>query len=307
MHIEPQNSSTSNDPSETVDPHLPPELDRLIFELATRDIGPNGSATLFLVAKRVHDWWVCVIFDIIIKKYMNELEIHRIRPLIFKVFNQMARPPFPDFKKSPQLLESIGHFAERFLIGFNPTTEDYLERLLSFCPKIVDLAIWVFRIESISPILDKLPLRRLSANFDYFTYEDFLARPFFVNLTHLEIFSFMGDTWNKIFEALVRLPNLTHLLIRCFIEVDVIPELLRHCRLLRILIISPVSARRYLNRDSAEERLAQINDHRLIILESLSFATLVHDWEMVRMVELIVGRSVNSYLWLKVVRYSLLS
>ena len=53
-----QDLSTSNNPSATVDPYLPPELERLIFELAAHDIGPKGSTTLLLVAKRVHGWWV---------------------------------------------------------------------------------------------------------------------------------------------------------------------------------------------------------------------------------------------------------
>ena len=280
MHIEAQaqDLSTSNNPSATVDPYLPPELERLIFELAAHDIGPKGSATLLLVAKRVHGWWVLYLFDIIIKKDMNELKIYRIRPLIFRVFNLMTRPPYPDFKKFPQLLESIGYLAKQLLVGYNPI-QGYLETLLSFCPNIMDLAIWVFRIKSMFPILDKLPLRRLCANFDDFAYEDFLARPFFVNLTHLEIFTFMGETWDGNYEALVHLPTLTHLLIRCSIEVKLIPQLLRQCRPLRILIISPVSTRRYLQRDSAEERLAEINDYRLVFLESPSFASLVDDWD----------------------------
>ena len=72
MHLErqSQDSSTSNDPSVTVDPYLPPELERLIFELAARNIGPKESTTLLLVAKRVRDWWVCVPFR---HYYMNEL------------------------------------------------------------------------------------------------------------------------------------------------------------------------------------------------------------------------------------------
>ena len=210
---------------------------------------------------------------------MNELKICRIRPLIFRVFNQLTRPPCPDFKKDPQLLETIGHLAERLLIGYNSIPGGYLETLLSFCPNIVDLAIWVFRIKSIFPVLDKLPLRQLCANLDDFTYEDFLARPFFVNLTHLDMLTFMGETWDENFEALVHLPNLTHLYIECSITVDVIPQLLRHCRLLRILIINPESAFQYLARKSAEELVAKINDHRLVFLEILFYSALVADWD----------------------------
>jgi hypothetical protein len=188
----------------------------------------------------------------------------------------MTRPPFPDFKKSPQLLESSGHLAEALLVGYHPRASQHsLETLLSFCPNIVDLATWLDRITPILSVVDKLPLRRLCANFDDFTYEDFLTQPLFVNLTHLEVLSFMGKTWNEQFEALVHLPNLTHLSLGCLINVEVIPQLLRHCRLLRILIISPDG---YLKRDNAEERLAEINDHRLVFLESPRFPGLVHDW-----------------------------
>ena len=187
----------------------------------------------------------------------------------------MARSPFPDFKKYPQLSETIGHLAERLLVGYNPT-QHYLESLLSFCPNLVDLAIWMFLTKSLFPILDKLPLRRLSTHFDDFTYEDFLTRPFFGNLTHLDILVFMGETWDENYETLVHLPNLTHLSIGCWAEVDMIPKLLRHCRLLRLLIINPDSARQYLKTDN-EGRLAEINDYCLVFLEILPFPALVQD------------------------------
>ena len=54
--MEPHNSSTSDEPLSTVIPYLPPELERLIFELAVLDNGPKASTTLLLVAKRIHEW-----------------------------------------------------------------------------------------------------------------------------------------------------------------------------------------------------------------------------------------------------------
>jgi hypothetical protein len=200
--------------------------------------------------------------------------MRRIRPLIFRVVNQMAKPQFPDFKKYPQLLETTGHLTERLFVG-NISMQD-LETLLSFCPNILDLVIWRFPIKSLPPILDKLPLRRLCADFDHFTYEDFLAHPFFVNLTHLHMLTSTGLTWDGYFEALVLLPNLTHLFIECWMTVDVISQLLRHCRLLRILIITPDSIRRYLARTSTE---AEINDHRLVILKGPPSLVSVQDWD----------------------------
>ena len=192
----------------------------------------------------------------------------------------MASPPFPDFKMFPEFKpENMGHLAEAMLIGYNPDTAQYSPSvLLSFCPNIVDLALWVVRIRSILPVLNKLPLRRLGANLDDLMYEDLLIQPLFVNLTHLEMFSFIGEIWNKQFEALVHLPNLTHLSIHCSIKVDVIPQLLEHCHLLRILIIALWSPYRYFQRDRAEERIAKVNDHRLVYLETLSFLGLIHDW-----------------------------
>ena len=76
MYMEPHHSSTSNNSLATGPPAVPPglplELERLIFELAALDIGPNGSTTLLLVAKRVHNW--CCLYTpstALSKKDMN--------------------------------------------------------------------------------------------------------------------------------------------------------------------------------------------------------------------------------------------
>ncbi|KIM39516.1 hypothetical protein M413DRAFT_192527 [Hebeloma cylindrosporum] len=261
IYMQPHHSPTINRPLAIVAPGLPPDLERLIFELAARDVGPKGSTTLLLVAKRVHDW---------------------IRPLIYRVFNQMATHPFPDFHRAdPQLLENIGHLAEKLLVGYNPASKYSLKTLLSFCPNIVDLAIWesLLRVFIPATAMDKLPLRRLSAHFSDFMYEDFLNRPFFVGLTHLDVLSFMGVYWNKQFEALTHLPNLTHLSISCSTDFDVIPQLLRHCRLLRIFMLTPDTPYLYFKRNFTKEELAEINDHRFLLLECPPFPGLVHDWE----------------------------
>jgi len=192
----------------------------------------------------------------------------------------MKRPPVPDFKKFPELLESTGHLAEWLLVGSNPKASDYpLETLLSFCPNVVQFATWRDRIRPILPVVNRLPLRRLAANFDDFTYEDFLTEPLFVKLTHLDVLSFTGDTWDKHFKALIHLPNLTHLSIGSEIETGVISQLLLRCRLLQILIISPDYPYPFLENNRTAERLAEINDHRLVLLVSPPFPGLVHDWE----------------------------
>jgi len=254
-------SSTSKKPlppTENVSPNLPLELERLIFELAVLDIGPKRSTTLLLVARRVYNW---------------------IRPLVYRVFNQMGKPPLPDFKRYPQLMASVGHLAEWLMVGYGSGFPYPLNVLLSFCPNIVVLASWTIPIRPLLPIVDKLPLRRLSANFDDFTYDDFLMKPF-VNVTHLEVVSFLGNTWDRNFEALIHLPNLTHLsVIEHAIKVEVIPQLFHHCYPLRILIIILDHTLLRFQEDDAEERLAEINDNRLVLLESPPFPGLVHDWE----------------------------
>jgi len=101
----------------------------------------------------------------------------------------------------------------------------------------------------------------------------------FVKLTHLDVLSFMGYTWDKHFKALVHLPNLTHLSIGSAIETGVILQLLLHCCLLQILLISPDYPYPYLAKGDTLERLAKINDYRLVVLVSPPFPGLVHDWE----------------------------
>ena len=39
-----------------LEPHLPPELERLVFELAAAQNGAKRSAALLLVARRVGEW-----------------------------------------------------------------------------------------------------------------------------------------------------------------------------------------------------------------------------------------------------------
>jgi len=158
-----------------------------------------------------------------------------------------------------------------------------LKVLLSSCPNIVVLASWTIPIRPLLPVVDKLPLRRLSANFDDFTYEDFLMEPF-VNVTHLEVLSFVGNTWDRDFEALIHLPNLTRLsIVEHAIKVEVIPQLFHHCYPLRMLIITLDHTLRFQEDDAeendAEEKLSEINDNRLVLLESPPFLGLVHDWE----------------------------
>ncbi|KIM39517.1 hypothetical protein M413DRAFT_447009 [Hebeloma cylindrosporum] len=255
--MEPHHSSIGNT-SATVPPELPRELERLIFELAACNAGPKASTTLLLVAKRVHNW---------------------IRPLIYRVFNQITIPPLPDLRRSgPQLLENIGHLVEKLLVGYNTESQYPLEKFLSFCPNIVDLATWHTRISHLLPTIDKLPLRRLSANFDDFIYEDFLTRSFFTKITHLDLLLFMGESWDKQFEALTHLPELTHLAIGFPVRVAIISQLLCRCRLLQILMLTPADPDQYFY-DMIEERFVEIHDHRLVLLETPNFPGLVYDWE----------------------------
>jgi len=97
----------------------------------------------------------------------------------------------------------------------------------------------------------------------------------------LEVLPFLGNTWDKNFEALIHLPNLTHLSIIAFaIKIEVVPQLFRHCYLLQILIIIR-DRYLYFDENDTEKIIAEINDNCFVLLESPPFPGLVHDWEKV--------------------------
>ena len=191
----------------------------------------------------------------------------------------MTNPRFPDFNKYSNCLkvEEVGRFAQRLIIHQGSAQE--MENFLSHCPNLQDFAIWLQPgIRFLLPALEKLSLRRLSADFADLVHDDYLS-PTFSNITHLDVIKFHGRTWKE-WEVLSKLPHLSHLLIGSLVDLDVFSNILRHASQLRILIFMPEPddlAVWMQDHDKNKHSLFD-DDVRLVLLHSPRFPGLVEDW-----------------------------
>ncbi|PPQ75651.1 hypothetical protein CVT24_010594 [Panaeolus cyanescens] len=177
------------------DPLLPPEIERMIFEIAFDIQSPQDNWKLVSVAKRVRTW---------------------LRPLIYSTFIQFVNAKaFPNMKTYPGFidLKEICQFALNHLVDLsNLTTHDAVSDLLEKCPNLTNLACWGhIDAHHLWPSLSKLSkLRRLSAKVEHISSTQFLSATFSSRLTHLEMLEPTND-WK--FESLISLTSLTHLAI----------------------------------------------------------------------------------------------
>jgi len=205
----------------------------------------------------------------------------RLKPLIFRVFNQTVNPKFPDFERFSDSLkiEDVGRFAQRLILHSSTThtsTTQELEDFLSHCPNLQDLAIWLRPIKFLLPILEKLPLKRLSADFANLVHDDYLSSTF-SNITHLDVVRFYGCTWKE-WEVLSELPQLSHLIVGFLVDLDVLSNLLRYAAHLQVLIFMPGQEGVMERFDDDQHKICHIDNDRLVLLYSPQYPGLVEDW-----------------------------
>ncbi|KAJ7060914.1 hypothetical protein C8F01DRAFT_177276 [Mycena amicta] len=228
-----------------MDPRLPPELERKIFELAST-LHPRSMPKLILVAQRVDAW---------------------IRPLLYRVLSiassqpgfeptgddrsLILRHPFTDIERllafvskpeSLSLRENVRHI--RFPREYLP---QHITQLLTACPAAVDVVLPMHSNTTI--LLPPLPLQRLVLYWKRLSPSAAMTKrqmlrfcPKLTHLTHLEIRDWREYhvATNTIgWEELALIPRLTHL---CFHELDsmisIIAQCLQHCKSLDVLVIS---------------------------------------------------------------------
>ena len=133
-------------------------------------------------------------------------------------------------------------------------------------------------IKPLLPTLEKLSLRRLSADFSDLGHNDYLGLTF-SNITHLDVIKFHGRTWKE-WEVLSKLPRLSHLLIGPLVDLEVFPNLLHHASQLRILIFMPEpdDVAVWLQDHEKNQHSLCDDDVRLVLLNSPRFPGLVEDW-----------------------------
>jgi len=191
----------------------------------------------------------------------------------------MTSPAFPDFDKYPNSLktEEVGRFAQRLIVRSNSPSQG-VEGIVSHCPNLQDFAIWLQPIKFLLLTLNKLSLKRLSADFSDLVHDDYLSSAF-SSITHLDVIKFHGHTWKE-WEVLSTLPHLSHLIVGFLVDYDVFPNLLRYASQLRILIFMPEQYDMTVwmrDHDKNQHNLLE-NDDRFVLLNCPAFPGLAEDW-----------------------------
>ncbi|KAJ7711007.1 hypothetical protein B0H16DRAFT_1629875 [Mycena metata] len=233
---------------------LPPELERVIFELAAWQ-SRKTIFTLILVAKKVCAW--------------IEPELYHV--LLFKLPEQAVRMLQ---SKPPEFLRQHVHH-----VALASTFEHTdVARLLSTCTSIRNFAFWTGNTyPELVPLLCKLTnLQRLSIDlFDLFGGDTELRIPPceelpFTHITHLDI---LGLVSPELWPVFAMLPRLTHL---CFSDVylpDAIRAAFDLCERLELLVVIWI----YQEDRSGGEEQSEITDPRLCIIDC---EMVYQDWEL---------------------------
>ncbi|KIM45596.1 hypothetical protein M413DRAFT_24768 [Hebeloma cylindrosporum] len=219
MNVRPESPRTSE---------LPSELEREIFEIAASS-HPKWIPKLVLVARRVRIWL--------------EPELYRI----MRSGKGRVIPPLYTGEKEGDndvldlnRLQQYGRHVKHILLQKRPSQE--IGHILNCCPNVHNLALWMIRgsCTHLIPILEGLPLRRLSFDPSYFfqNYAKDSSVPFdqalFHNITHLEVLN-ATVAWSK-WKQLAHLPRLTHLALVGVVNQALIDCVLAECRNLELFV-----------------------------------------------------------------------
>jgi hypothetical protein len=161
----------------------------------------------------------------------------------------------------------------RHLLVLGGDTETTI-KLFSAFHNAENLAIWIGPVgANIGPqVLKKindLPLRMLSIRLRQTSFDEAIAYcPVFKNLTHLQIISMKGSTWND-WKALTEFPKLTHLCLYTLDEDEDLQNFLAGCPLLRAMIYLPV-----------HECAIKLDDPRFLVFrDRMSLRNSISEWE----------------------------
>ncbi|KAJ7627032.1 hypothetical protein FB45DRAFT_1004645 [Roridomyces roridus] len=203
-----------------VDPLLPSELERVIFQFAAYT-EPISIPSLMLVAWRVKEWVAPLLYRVVLfARVPSALKgvhcyPHKDNSTFFRALSQ-----------KPSISKTIRHLC----------INDDVDLIISDCSSLEDL--WGSAGASDADSLSSCPLKRLYCSLEpLFQYKgiDF-QHPLFSRLTHLEIFDRGVEDDLTSWAGLASIPHLMHL---AFNEEDlfpIVPDLLRLCTQLRVLV-----------------------------------------------------------------------
>ncbi|KAJ7138857.1 hypothetical protein C8R46DRAFT_1013852 [Mycena filopes] len=243
-----------------MDPRLPPELERQIFETAAFAI-PLTIPTLLRVARRTRVWIEPLLYRVLGPGIRKEREMFRA----IRLFLNTKPPRF--------FADAVRHL---HLPPSSHLTQGQARRLLSLSRNLVDLAASGFSSDpGLLPILARLRIRHLgmslrqmfsatgtssSINFHH---------PLFDSVTHLTIYDRPDEV---ICEGIPALPALTHLSMKKITQWGALRTLLAKCARLQVcLSVWPPS-----EIGPARRQVIPFVDRRFILV---AFADYWGDWQ----------------------------
>ncbi|KAJ7112817.1 hypothetical protein C8R43DRAFT_935540 [Mycena crocata] len=208
-----------------MDPLLPPELEREIFEVAAVT-HPSMIPTLLQVARRTLKW---------------------IEPLLYRVIWTHHSPPQSakadalmramDSKPPNFFRDAVRHL---FLDNASEWSQKQIIAVLTLCSGIINLAV----IPHISqpellPILEGMRIERfagpLAPLFGSYAVIN-IRHPFLASVTHLDLFDTILEADTQIYAELALMPVLTHLALNHQIPTNVMRCILSDCTQLKVLV-----------------------------------------------------------------------
>ncbi|KAF7364245.1 Zn(2)-C6 fungal-type domain-containing protein [Mycena sanguinolenta] len=205
---------------DSVQPLIPQELEREIFEIAA-ELHPDAISNILLVAARVHEW---------------------IEPLRYRTF--ILTDPASSCPRLRVLQQAIESKPAQFIrdnvwhLFVEPDFLDALDTFIPFCTGVRSLVIFKPHTQMLSQLETARP-QRLAVPIEFFGHTEEsmpidLGLPMFSSLTHLDIWEdiiAIAPSWS----SLALLPVLTHLAF-FGLSYDVGVTILGMCRKLQVII-----------------------------------------------------------------------
>ncbi|KAJ6493736.1 hypothetical protein C8R47DRAFT_1044196 [Mycena vitilis] len=196
----------------TLEPILPVELEREIFELAAL-MHPRSIPAFLRVARRFHIW-----------------VIHPFPPLEPVLYRHPHVLPALLLAMKAKQADFFHHAVRHLYLSCYSLKEG--DALLQVCTGVVDLTVIVCFADNTDylPLLARMPLQRLCARIETLDelYPDF-TQPAFASLTYLDVLDELVDAMIEVCDQIPLLPALTHVAIDRKVPWDRVQDVLARC------------------------------------------------------------------------------
>ncbi|KAJ6535128.1 hypothetical protein B0H19DRAFT_1185048 [Mycena capillaripes] len=214
------------------DPAFPPELERYICEIAV-SLHPQSLRRLILVSRRVKIWMEPLLYKVLTIYSTRRGTLRQIFPR----YPSNALAHLFDGRSTSFFHDHVRHIC--FVDYHSP---EFIAKVLSACDATVNLMFLheMMGDPTLLPILDGLPLQRLSVCLDRLFYGvkfDF-SRTLFDNITHLDILDWRDEGYHR-WSVLAEMPRLTHLSFSFhdYVPYNTCKAVLTCCRRLQVLAV----------------------------------------------------------------------